>query len=101
MTKRSLRRLLVGAALSVLPIGAAHAQSSAAGTVSEWIGLGNSLFSEGLSVQQTQHAYQQERHQEQLQNEQQELAEKHCPTGQIAAVLIRADGQRDVVCVSR
>jgi hypothetical protein len=101
MVKRSLKVLLVGAALSVLPLSTAHGQSNAAGAISQWIGLGNSLLSEGMSVQQTQHAYQQERHQEQMQDEQQELAQKHCPTGQIAAMLIRADGQRDVVCVSR
>jgi hypothetical protein len=82
--------------LSVLAVGAAHAQSTATlGTIEQLLGMGTSVVNQGQALQQRQQMMRQQNAIQQQQAGQNQI----CPIGErVSAVRINTDGSRTVLC---
>jgi hypothetical protein len=81
--------LIVGLAIAVLTTTPAHAQS-AASSVSQWIGMAESVFSQGQSFTQQREMMEQQRQQRAANTP----ANEPCPAGYQHNVIVHPDGSR-------
>ena len=99
------KHCLIGVAAALSLSAPAYAQSNSAALVSEFIGVGEQATST-LNSMAAQHQAlglqrEQARQMQQTQQDQAAAQSHHCQPGYTGAVLIHADGTRELICEQR